>query len=91
MPFDWKQYLSLADELSKRSEEAALRSAVSRAYYAAFPPSAALITPPFVPPATTFAAKANRFPTPNRHTKLFGNLSSDGGRLTQRFTRTAID
>ncbi len=36
MPFDWKQYLSFADELSKRSEEAALRSAVSRAYYAAF-------------------------------------------------------
>ncbi len=36
MPFDWKQYLNLADELSHRSDEAALRSAVSRAYYAAF-------------------------------------------------------
>lgn len=36
MPFDWKEYLSLAEELAKRNDEAALRAAVSRAYYAAF-------------------------------------------------------
>ncbi len=36
MAFDWKDYLSLAEELSLRSEESARRSAVSRAYYAAF-------------------------------------------------------
>jgi len=36
-PFDWTQYLILAKDLSTRSEEeAALRSAISRAYYAAF-------------------------------------------------------
>ncbi len=41
MPFDWKDFLSLAKELSNYSEtsalqEAASRSAVNRAYYAAF-------------------------------------------------------
>ena len=35
--FDWADYLALASELAKRSEdEAAMRSAVSRAYYAVF-------------------------------------------------------
>lgn len=37
MAFDWTQYLILARELSSRTEEsAALRSTISRAYYAAF-------------------------------------------------------
>ena len=36
MPFDWQDYYVLAKELSEREEEAALRSAISRAYYAAF-------------------------------------------------------
>ena len=42
MPFDWKLYLDLARELSQPTtsnagtQEARLRSAVSRAYYAAF-------------------------------------------------------
>lgn len=41
MPFEWQDYLSLAQELSQRQSddplyEAALRSAISRAYYAAF-------------------------------------------------------
>ena len=34
--FDWSQYLVLARDLGSRSEEAALRSAISRAYYAAY-------------------------------------------------------
>lgn len=34
--FDWSQYLVLAKELSTRTDEAALRSAISRAYYAAY-------------------------------------------------------
>lgn len=34
--FDWSQYFVLAKELSTRSEESALRSAMSRAYYAAY-------------------------------------------------------
>jgi uncharacterized protein (UPF0332 family) len=37
MVFDWAEYLTLAEELAMRhDDEAALRSAVSRAYYAAF-------------------------------------------------------
>ncbi len=41
MSFDWADYLSLAQELSgnmvsQASQEAKLRSAISRAYYAAF-------------------------------------------------------
>jgi hypothetical protein len=31
--FDWSGYLELADELAKRADEAALRSAISRGYY----------------------------------------------------------
>jgi len=34
--FDWAGYFSLAQDLSGRPDEAALRSAISRAYYAAF-------------------------------------------------------
>jgi|SRR6476661_3847651 len=36
MKFDWKEYFKLAKELAETSEEAKLRSAVSRAYYSAF-------------------------------------------------------
>jgi uncharacterized protein (UPF0332 family) len=36
MAFDWQEYFSLARELSQRSEEAALRSAISHVYHAAF-------------------------------------------------------
>lgn len=32
-PFDWSGYLTLASELAKRSDEASMRSALSRAYY----------------------------------------------------------
>jgi hypothetical protein len=37
MPFDWDEFLTLAEELAQRNEdEAALRTSVSRAYYSAF-------------------------------------------------------
>ena len=32
-PFEWSGYLTLAEELAKRTDEASLRSALSRAYY----------------------------------------------------------
>jgi uncharacterized protein (UPF0332 family) len=35
-PFDWSEYLKLAEELGKRADEASLRSAISRAYYYVF-------------------------------------------------------
>ena len=34
--FDWIEYLTLAEELAKNTDEASLRSAISRAYYYAF-------------------------------------------------------
>lgn len=36
MPFDWDGYLFLAEELALRVDEAAKRSAISRAYYSVF-------------------------------------------------------
>jgi uncharacterized protein (UPF0332 family) len=33
MPFAWSDFLTLAEELSRRNDEAALRTAASRAYY----------------------------------------------------------
>ena len=35
-PFDWLEFLELAKALAKSDEEAAMRSAVSRAYYAVY-------------------------------------------------------
>ena len=35
-PFDWNEYLSLATTLSEKADEASQRTAISRAYYAAF-------------------------------------------------------
>jgi uncharacterized protein (UPF0332 family) len=34
--FNWNEYYLLAQELAQRQEEAALRSAISRAYYATY-------------------------------------------------------
>jgi len=35
LAFNWSEYLKLAEELAARTDEAAHRSAISRAYYAA--------------------------------------------------------
>ncbi len=43
MAFDWAEFLTLAKELAQRSDEASLRSAVSRAYYAVFGKARALL------------------------------------------------
>jgi uncharacterized protein (UPF0332 family) len=36
MPFEWTDFISCAEELSNKSDEASLRSSISRAYYGAF-------------------------------------------------------
>ncbi len=36
MPFDWNNYLTLAEELAARTDDAAKRTAISRAYYCVF-------------------------------------------------------
>ena len=36
MSFDWNEYAALAEELSKRDNEASLRTAISRIYYSTY-------------------------------------------------------
>lgn len=36
MPFDWNDFLSLADQLARSADEASKRTAISRAYYCVF-------------------------------------------------------
>ena len=36
MPFEWTHFISCAEDLSKKSDEASWRSSISRAYYGAF-------------------------------------------------------
>lgn len=36
MRFDWNEYATLAEELSKRDNEASLRTAISRIYYSTY-------------------------------------------------------
>jgi len=36
MPFDWNNYLILAEELGTKTDEASKRTAISRAYYCVF-------------------------------------------------------
>jgi uncharacterized protein (UPF0332 family) len=36
MPFDWNNFLTLAEDLAKRQEDASKRTAISRAYYCVF-------------------------------------------------------
>jgi uncharacterized protein (UPF0332 family) len=41
MPFDWNDFLNLADELATRFDVASKRTAISRAYYSVFNPASA--------------------------------------------------
>jgi uncharacterized protein (UPF0332 family) len=36
MPFDWNDFLTLAEELAARDDQASKRTAISRAYYSVF-------------------------------------------------------
>jgi len=36
MPFDWNEFLRLAEELAVRADDASRRSAISRAYYSVY-------------------------------------------------------
>ncbi len=64
-PFDWSEYLNLANELAKRTDEASIRSALSRAYY-------------FVYHLALERVKANGFivrPGEGTHTQMWRNFS----------------
>jgi len=83
--FDWLRFLSLAERLATSQDEEALRSAISRAYYAAFHV------------AYAYVLTANRYPGRKRlrheevwgafvDTPVFAEISIDvrGIRLMQR-------
>jgi hypothetical protein len=60
-PFDWSGYLTLADDLARRNDEASHRSAISRAYY-------------FVYNIALIRAKRNKFqfiPGESKHVQLW--------------------
>jgi uncharacterized protein (UPF0332 family) len=69
---EWASYLSLAHELAQRDDDASLRSAISRAYYAAFHSARLLID----------AEDPRRIPTndPSAHRLVFDALRYDHGR-----------
>jgi uncharacterized protein (UPF0332 family) len=62
-PFDWTQYLNLANSLSTNGDEASQRTATSRAYYAVFH-------------AATLHAKPNGY-LERSHGRLWKMYSSD--------------
>lgn len=63
--FDWKDFLDLAERLSNETdEEAALRSAISRAYYAAYHAAA------------TFVRRSGLLPTGHSHARVWETLAS---------------
>ena len=53
MPFDWNDYARLADELSKREDEASLRTAISRLYYSVYHQARDYLLEENVPLSTT--------------------------------------
>jgi len=71
-PFDWNEYLNLATTLSADADEASHRSAVSRAYYAAFH-------------AATLHAKANGY-AERSHGRLWKMYAADADLNAKRIS-----
>ena len=53
MLFDWNEYATLAEELSKRDNEASLRTAISRIYYSTYHEAKAYLLDEGVPLSTS--------------------------------------
>jgi uncharacterized protein (UPF0332 family) len=71
-PFNWNEYLNLANLLSANGDEASQRTATSRAYYAAFH-------------AATLHAKHNGY-TERSHGRLWKMYSSDSDLNARRIS-----
>jgi uncharacterized protein (UPF0332 family) len=87
--FDWAEYFELAKELAQRQDEASQRSAISRAYYAAFCSARNRLRGQIVIPQTSEAHSMvwNQFQeSPAREQRQIGQL---GRRL--RHARTEAD
>ncbi|HWB84976.1 MAG TPA: hypothetical protein VG675_12595 [Bryobacteraceae bacterium] len=71
-PFNWNEYLNLATTLSANADEASQRTAISRAYYAAFH-------------AATLHAKANGY-AERSHGRLWKMYAADGDLNAKRLS-----
>jgi uncharacterized protein (UPF0332 family) len=85
MPFDWAEYLRLADELAQRqTDEAALRSAVSRAYYAAFCRACSHLKQQSIPVAQGDGSHQRVWESFSRLGRTYGGVQHNGVRLLRR-------
>jgi uncharacterized protein (UPF0332 family) len=93
MLFDWKRFLLLAEELGKRAQdEAALRSAVSRAYYAGYCKARNLlrdegVTIPTTGPVHVFVWSTYRNASDRRRV----SVGTEGDRLRRKRNRADYD
>lgn len=90
MGFAWREYLTLATELAERSEqEAALRTAISRAYYAVFCTARARLAEPSLGTAHRGVWDAYRN-AGDRNRRSIGNRGDRLRRLRQRADYDAV-
>ena len=85
MTFAWADYLRLAEELAQRpGDEAAHRSAVSRAYYAAFGRACAHLTQQNIPVSQGDGSHKRVWESFNRLGRTYSGVQHNGDRLLRR-------
>lgn len=90
--FDWTQYFHLARDLSTRPEEAALRSAISRAYYAAYNVAEIYLTDKGIPkPSTGNSHKDVWDAFLRKGGRTFTSVADKGDRLRRKRTQADYD
>lgn len=85
MPFDWAEYLRLAEELAQRpDDEAAHRSAVSRAYYAAFCRACAHLIQQNIPVSQGDGSHKRIWESFSSLGRTYSGVQNNGDRLLRR-------
>lgn len=85
MAFAWADYLRLAEELAQRpDDEAAHRSAVSRAYYAAFGRACAHLTQQNIPVSQGDGSHKRVWESFSRLGRTYRSVQHNGDRLLRR-------
>ena len=90
--FDWSQYLILARDLGSRSEEAALRSAISRAYYASYNTARSFCSNAGIPIIDTWNLHKDLWDAFLRKGgRTFASVHDKGQRLRRKRTKADYD
>jgi uncharacterized protein (UPF0332 family) len=85
MSFDWAEYLRLAEELAQRpDDEAAHRSAISRAYYAAFGRACTHLMQQSLPVSPGEGSHKRIWESFSRLGRTYGGVQHNGNRLLRR-------